>query len=125
MSLKQTRIENKKNEQGCPEDKYKEPSKPKDHKDGVPLFYTNCSSEYTWVTQRWSVSFYPEEWKYPLSLAQMCYKLQTLENVMKIHDKNSHTSMEGDALIDPKTHETVSHLPTALPLSCRAPHLHR
>ncbi|XP_065513199.1 uncharacterized protein C5orf34 homolog isoform X2 [Caloenas nicobarica] len=127
MSLKQTRIENKKNEQDCPEDKYREPTKPKDHKDGdgVPLFYTNCSSEYTWITQRWSVSFYPDEWKYPLSLALMCYNLQTVENVMKTHEKNSHTSMEGDVLIDPKTHETVSHLPTALPLNCRAPHLHR
>ncbi|KAK2521172.1 hypothetical protein Q9233_011162 [Columba guinea] len=127
MSLKQTRIENKKNEQGCSEDKYREPTKPKDYKDGdgVPLFYTNCSSEYTWVTQCWSVSFYPEEWKYPLSLALMCYNLQTVENVMKTCEENSHTSMEGDVLIYPKTHETVSHLPTALPLSCRAPHLHR
>ncbi|OPJ87171.1 hypothetical protein AV530_015521 [Patagioenas fasciata monilis] len=127
MPLKQTRIENKNNKQGCPEDKYREPTKPKDYKDrdGVPLFYTNCSSEYTWVTQCWSVSFYPEEWKYPLSLALMCYNLQTVENVMKTHEENSHTSMEGDVLIYPKTCETVSHLPTALPLSCRAPHLHR
>ncbi|XP_072716380.1 LOW QUALITY PROTEIN: uncharacterized protein C5orf34 homolog [Ciconia boyciana] len=127
MSLKQKRIENKKNEHGCAEGKYREPTKPKDKKgrDGVPLFYTNCSSEYTWVTQRWSVSSYPEEWKYPLSVALMCYNLHTVKNVAKTHEKNNHTSVEADVLIDPKTHETVSCLPTALPLSCRAPYLHR
>ncbi|KAF1470224.1 hypothetical protein FQV08_0001478, partial [Pygoscelis antarcticus] len=127
MSLKQMRIENKKNEHGCAEGKCREPTKAKDQKDrdGGPLFYTNCSSEYTWVTQHWSVSSYPEEWKYPLSLALMCYNLHTVKNVMKTCEKNSHTSIEADVLIDPKTHVTVSRLPTALPLSCRAPHLHR
>lgn len=127
MSLKQMRIENKKNEHSCAAGKYREPTKAKDQKDGDggPLFYTNCSSEYTWVTQRWSVSSYPEEWKYPLSLALMCYNLHTVKNVMKTCEKNSHTSIEADVLIDPETHVTVSCLPTALPLSCRAPHLHR
>ncbi|KAK4816668.1 hypothetical protein QYF61_019904 [Mycteria americana] len=122
MSLKQMKIGNKKNEHGCAE-----PTKPKDKKgrDGVPLFYTNCSSEYAWVTQRWSVSSYPEEWKYPLSVALMCYNLHTVKDVVKTCEKNNHTSVEADVLIDPETHETVSHLPTALPLSCRAPHLHR
>ncbi|CAN0339778.1 unnamed protein product [Bubo scandiacus] len=116
-SSKQTRIENNKNE----------PTKPKDQKgrDGVPLFHSNCSSEYTWVTQCWSVSSYPEEWKYPLSLALMCYNLHTVKNLRKTCEKNNHTSTEADVLIDSETHEAVSHLPTALPLSCRAPHLHR
>ncbi|KAM9262176.1 uncharacterized protein C5orf34 homolog [Morus bassanus] len=127
MSSKQMRIQNKKNEHGRAEGKYREPTKPKDQKgrDEAPLFYTNSSYEYTWVTQRWSVSSYPEEWKYPLSLALMCYNLHTVKNVMKTCEKNNDTSIEADLLIEPETHETVSRLPTALPLSCRAPHLHR
>ncbi|XP_009999466.1 PREDICTED: uncharacterized protein C5orf34 homolog [Chaetura pelagica] len=82
MSSKEIRIENKKNEHGCAEAKYREPTKPKDPKDrdGGPLFYTNCSSEYTWVTQRWSVSSYPDEWKYPLSLALMWTFCDFFEN---------------------------------------------
>ncbi|XP_009083328.1 PREDICTED: uncharacterized protein C5orf34 homolog, partial [Acanthisitta chloris] len=125
MPLKQTRIENKKSEHGCAEGKYREPTKLEDQGDGVPVFYTSCSSEYTWVTQRWSVSSCPEEWKYPLSLALMCSKLHTVKNVMKTYEENNHTSLESDVLTDPETHETVSRLPTALPLSCRASHLHR
>ncbi|XP_009949638.1 PREDICTED: uncharacterized protein C5orf34 homolog, partial [Leptosomus discolor] len=127
MSWKQTGIENKKNGHGCAEGQYREPTKPEDQKgrDGVPLFYANYSSEYTWVTQRWSVSSYPEEWKYPLSLALMCYNLHTVKNVMKTCEKSNHTPIEADVLVDPKTHEPVSLLPKALPLSCRAPHLHR
>ncbi|KAM6391717.1 uncharacterized protein C5orf34 homolog [Rhynochetos jubatus] len=124
MSLKETRVENKKNEPGCAKGQYREPTKPKEQ-DGVPLFYTTCSYEYTWVTQRWSVSSYPEEWKYPLSLALMCYSLHTVGNVTKTREKNDHTSVEADVSVDPGTHKTVSRLPTALPLSCRAPHLHR
>uniref|UniRef100_A0A8C0UZT4 DUF4524 domain-containing protein n=1 Tax=Cyanistes caeruleus TaxID=156563 RepID=A0A8C0UZT4_CYACU len=124
-SLKQ-RIQNR-NKHGCAEGKYREPTKPKDQSDGdeAPLFHTNCSSEYTWVTQRWTVSLCPEEWKYPLSLALKFCNLDTVENVMKTFEKNSCTTVEGDVLADPETHETVSCLPTALPLSCRAPHLHR
>ncbi|KFQ32524.1 Uncharacterized protein C5orf34, partial [Mesitornis unicolor] len=127
MSSKQMRLESKKNEHSCAEGKYSEPTKPKDQKDrdGVPLFYTNCSFEYTWVKQRWSVSSYPEEWKYPLSLALMCYNLHTVKSIKKTYEKNSHTSIEADVSVGPETHETVSRLPTALPLSCRAPHLHR
>lgn len=125
MSSKQMQVENKKNEH-CGA-KYREPTKPMDQKlrDGVPLSYTNCPSEYAWVTQRWSVSSYPEEWRYPLSLALTCYSLQTVKNVTKTWEKNNHTSVEADVLRDLEAHETVSRLPTALPLSCRAPHLHR
>ncbi|KAJ7427244.1 hypothetical protein WISP_08684 [Willisornis vidua] len=125
MSLKQTRVENK-NKYGCAEDKNRESIKPKDHgdRDGIPLFYSSCSYEYTWITQCWSVSSCPEEWKYPLSLALMCCNLDTVKTCRK----NNHTSAKADVLTnltDPETHETVSRLPTALPLSCRAPHLHR
>lgn len=125
MSSKQ-RTENM-NKGGCAEGKYREPTKSKDQGDGdgVPLFQRNYSSEYTWVTQRWTVSLCPEEWKYPLSLALKCRTLHTVENVMKEHEKNSCTPVESDILADPETYETVSSLPTALPLSCRAPHLHR
>ncbi|XP_061208169.1 uncharacterized protein C5orf34 homolog [Neopsephotus bourkii] len=127
MSLKQMRIEDKKNDQGCAEGKYRDPTNPEDQRDtdGVPLFYTNQSCEYMWVTQCWSISSYPEKWKYPLSLALMCYNLKTAKKVMETGEKKNHPSMETDVLIDPGTKETVSHLPTALPLSCRAPHLHR
>ncbi|XP_074022071.1 uncharacterized protein C5orf34 homolog [Numenius arquata] len=126
-SSKQMRTENEKNEHGCSEGEYREPTEPRDQKDrgGVPVFYTNCSSEYTWVMQRWSVSSYPEEWKYPLSLALTCYNLHTDKNAVKTCEKNNRTSIEADVLRDPGTHETVSRLPAALPLSCRAPHLHR
>ncbi|XP_066194689.1 uncharacterized protein C5orf34 homolog [Sylvia atricapilla] len=126
VSSEQRRIENR-NKRGCAEGKYSKPTKLKDQRDGdgVPLFYTNCSSEYTWVTQRWPVSLCPEEWKYPLSLALKCCNVHTVENVMKTYEKNSCTAVEGDVIADPETHETVSCLPAALPLSCRAPHLHR
>lgn len=124
VSSKQRRIENR-NKCGCAEGRSREPTKPKDQRDGVPLFHTNCSSEYTWVTQRWTVSLCPEEWKYPLSLALKCCNLHTVENVIKTYETNSCTAIEGDVLADHETHETVSCLPTALPLSCRAPHLHR
>ncbi|XP_040398023.1 uncharacterized protein C5orf34 homolog isoform X2 [Cygnus olor] len=127
MLSKQTRVENRKNEHGGAEGKYRETTKPKDQKDRdrVPLFCTNCSYEYAWVTQCWSVSSYPEEWKYPLSLALMCYNLHTVKTEMKTCEGNNHTSIGADVLIDPKACEAVSRLPAALPLSCRAPHLHR
>lgn len=127
MLSKQTRVENRKNEHGSAAGKYREPTKPKDQKDRdrVPMFCTNCSYEYAWVTQCWSVSSYPEEWKYPLSLALMCYNLHTVKTEMKTCEGNNHTSIGADVLIDPKACEAVSRLPAALPLSCRAPHLHR
>ncbi|XP_064032622.1 uncharacterized protein C5orf34 homolog isoform X1 [Pogoniulus pusillus] len=106
-------------------DKDRDPIKSADQKDRVPLLYTNGSCEYTWVTQHWSVSSYPEEWKYPLSLALMCYSSYAAKDVVKTHEQNNPTPVEAGALKDHKTHEAVSHLPTALPLSCRAPHLHR
>ncbi|KAF2976811.1 hypothetical protein EK904_014970 [Melospiza melodia maxima] len=126
VSSKQRRIENR-DKCSCAEGRHREPAKPKDQKDGdgVPLFHTSCSSEYTWVTQRWTVSLCPKEWKYPLSLALKCCKLHTVENVIKTYETNSCTVVEGDVLADFETYETVSCLPTALPLSCRAPHLHR
>ncbi|KAM6991458.1 uncharacterized protein C5orf34 homolog isoform 2-T2 [Passerculus sandwichensis] len=126
VSSKQKRIENR-NKCSCAEGRRREPAKPKDQKDGdgVPLFHTSCSSEYTWVTQRWTVSLCPEEWKYPLSLALKCCNLHTVENVIKTYETNSCTAVEGDVLADSERYETVSCLPTALPLSCRAPHLHR
>ncbi|XP_010148282.1 PREDICTED: uncharacterized protein C5orf34 homolog, partial [Eurypyga helias] len=123
-SLKETRAGSKQHERGCAEGQYREPARPREQ-DGVPLFYTACSYEYTWVTQRWSVSSYPEEWKYPLSLARMCHNLRAVGNVAETRKKNDRVSTEADVSVDPGTHKTVSRLPTALPLSCGAPHLHR
>ncbi|XP_042681894.1 uncharacterized protein C5orf34 homolog [Centrocercus urophasianus] len=127
VSSKQMRLDNKNNEDGHAEDKHREATKSNSQRDrdGVPLFYTNCSSEYTWVTQRWSVSSCPEEWKYPLSLALMCYSLHTVKNALKTCEEKNHTSAGADVSQDPKTYEAVSRLPAALPISCRAPHLHR
>ncbi|XP_015704143.1 uncharacterized protein C5orf34 homolog [Coturnix japonica] len=127
ISSKQMRNDYKNSEDGHTEGEYREATKPDNQGDrgGVPLFSTSCSSEYTWVTQRWSVSSCPEEWKYPLSLALMCYSLHTAKNILKTCDENNHASIGADVLTDPKAYEAVSRLPVALPISCRAPHLHR
>ncbi|OXB55645.1 hypothetical protein ASZ78_011145 [Callipepla squamata] len=127
MSSEQMRVGNKNNEHGHAEVKYRKATKPSNLRDrgGVPLFYTNSSSEYMWVTQRWSVSSCPEEWKYPLSLALMCYSLHTDENILKTCEENNRASTGADVLTDPRAYDAVSRLPAALPISCRAPHLHR
>ncbi|XP_065596033.1 uncharacterized protein C5orf34 homolog [Cyrtonyx montezumae] len=124
MSSEQMRAGNKNNEDGHAEVKYRKASKPS-NRGGVPLFYTNCSCEYMWVAQRWSVSSCPEEWKYPLSLALMCYSLHIDKNILKTCEENNNASSGADVLTDPKAYDTVSRLPAALPISCRAPHLHR
>ncbi|KAM8792971.1 LOW QUALITY PROTEIN: uncharacterized protein C5orf34 homolog [Eudromia elegans] len=127
MSSKQMRTETKKDECGRAAGKYREPTKPKDQKDRDEehSLLPSCSSEYTWVTQRCSVSSCPEEWKYPLSLALMYSKLFTYSSEMEACEENNHTSNKSDVLKNFKTYEPVSPLPTALPLSCSAPHLHR
>ncbi|KGL74409.1 Uncharacterized protein C5orf34, partial [Tinamus guttatus] len=127
MSSKQTRTETKKDECGGPASKYTEPTKPKDRKDRGegPSLLPSCSSEYTWVTQCCSVSSCPEEWKYPLSLALMCSKRFTLNSEMETCEENNQKSNRSNVLKNFEMYEPVSSLPTALPLSCSAPHLHR
>ncbi|CAM4669157.1 unnamed protein product [Lepidochelys kempii] len=133
MFPKQMRMENKKEERCWTVNKYRELDKSKDYlnqikgQDEAPLSLTCCSSEYMWVMQHWSVSSYPEEWKYPLSLALMFYQLHT-DNIHKTYVKNKCTrdrTVGSDVLKQSEKTKAVSHLPRALPLSCSAPHLHR
>nr|XP_048707017.1 uncharacterized protein C5orf34 homolog isoform X5 [Caretta caretta] len=133
MFPKQMRMENKKEERCWTVNKYRELDKSKDYlnqikgQDEAPLSLTCCSSEYMWVMQRWSVSSYPEEWKYPLSLALMFCQLHT-DNIHKTYVKNKCTrdrTVGSDVLKQSEKTKAVSHLPRALPLSCSAPHLHR
>ncbi|XP_043932833.1 uncharacterized protein C5orf34 homolog isoform X2 [Protopterus annectens] len=80
----------------------------------------NSAVEYVTVVQHHSVSFCPEEWKYPLFLAlhpnHVDKAVKTNENECK---KNSQ-----DVLKEVK-HDRTTLLPDPLPLNCRAPHLHR
>ncbi|KAM9138186.1 uncharacterized protein C5orf34 homolog isoform 3-T3 [Pangshura tecta] len=130
---KQMRMENKKEEHCWTINKCRGLDKSKDclnqrkGQDEAPLSLTCCSSEYVWVMQRWSVSSYPEEWKYPLSLALMFYQLHT-DNICKTYVENKCTrngTAGSDVLKETEKTKAVSHLPRALPLSCSAPHLHR
>ncbi|XP_074852064.1 uncharacterized protein C5orf34 homolog [Carettochelys insculpta] len=130
MFTKQMRIDNKNEDWTI--NKYRELDKSKDYsnqingQDEAPLS-TCCSSEHVWVTQRWSVSLCPEEWKYPLSLALMFYQLPTY-NMHRTYAENLCAMKEtGGSVIlkESEKSKAVSHLPKALPLSCSAPHLHR
>ncbi|XP_032636715.1 uncharacterized protein C5orf34 homolog isoform X1 [Chelonoidis abingdonii] len=133
MFPKQMRMENKKEEHCWTINKCRELDKSKDclnqlkRQDEAPLSLTRCSSEYVWVMQRWSVSSYPEEWKYPLSLALVFYQSHT-DNICKTYVENKCTrngTAGSDVLKETEKTKAVSHLPRALPLSCSAPHLHR
>ncbi|XP_067401697.1 uncharacterized protein C5orf34 homolog [Emydura macquarii macquarii] len=133
MFPKQIRMENKKDEHCWTTNKYRELNKSKDYlhqiegKDETPLSLKCCSFEYVWVTQHWSVSSYPEEWKYPLSLALMFYQLHT-DNIGKTYAENKCTgnrTEESDVLKESEKSKAVSHVLKALPLGCSAPHLHR
>ncbi|XP_050802922.1 uncharacterized protein C5orf34 homolog isoform X3 [Gopherus flavomarginatus] len=133
MFPKQMRMENKKEENCWAINKCRELDKSKDYlnqlkgQDETPLSLTRCSSEYVWVMQRWSVFSYPEEWKYPLSLALMFYQSHT-DNICKTYVENKCTrngTAGSDVLKETEKTKVVSHLPRALPLSCSAPHLHR
>nr|XP_005282249.1 uncharacterized protein C5orf34 homolog isoform X3 [Chrysemys picta bellii]XP_005282250.1 uncharacterized protein C5orf34 homolog isoform X3 [Chrysemys picta bellii] len=133
MFPKQMRMENKKEEHCWTINKCRELDKSKSYlnqikgQDEAPLSLTCCSSEYVWVMQRWSVSSYPEEWKYPLSLALIFYQLH-IDNLCKTYVENKCTrngTAGSDVLKESEKTKAVSHLPRALPLSCSAPHLHR
>nr|XP_020639229.1 uncharacterized protein C5orf34 homolog isoform X3 [Pogona vitticeps] len=92
-------------------------------KDETLAPFETCSSEYSWVTQQMPVSSCPEEWKYPLSLALMFHQSHSYATES---DKSNKTS-ESIALGISECEESVAvtPLPSALPLSCQAPYLHR
>ncbi|XP_008101028.2 uncharacterized protein C5orf34 homolog [Anolis carolinensis] len=82
--------------------------------DGISGAFQNSSSEYCRVTQHMSVSSCPREWESPLSLAFMfCQSTQSEEA-----NKDSDASKWDIS-------RAVTCLPSALPLSCHAPYLHR
>uniref|UniRef100_A0A7M4FGP1 Chromosome 5 open reading frame 34 n=1 Tax=Crocodylus porosus TaxID=8502 RepID=A0A7M4FGP1_CROPO len=97
-------------------------------RDEANLSLTSCFSDYVWVTQHWSVSSYPEEWKYPLSLALTFYRLRADSLPSKTHEQDKYSqnkTVESELLKESENCKAISHLPEALPLSCTAPHLHR
>ncbi|XP_019373442.1 PREDICTED: uncharacterized protein C5orf34 homolog [Gavialis gangeticus] len=97
-------------------------------RDEANLSLTSCYSDYVWVTQHWSVSSYPEEWKYPLSLALTFYQLRADSLPSKTHEQDKYSqnkTVESELLKESENCKAISHLPEALPLGCTAPHLHR
>ncbi|XP_042305992.1 uncharacterized protein C5orf34 homolog isoform X2 [Sceloporus undulatus] len=77
------------------------------------------SSEYCRITQHMSVSSCPKEWKYPLSLAFKFYQSAQSNKANEDDGNIGHDCSEWDMS------KAVTYLPSALPLSCHAPYLHR
>ncbi|XP_073933624.1 uncharacterized protein C5orf34 homolog isoform X2 [Castor canadensis] len=88
----------------------------------LPLPDIKHTCVYTWVTQHWSVTSCPEEWKYPLSLA--LYLHNKASNMSKI-DADITMSRVLTSDVSKERRQEVSVLPRALLLSCPAPNLHR
>uniref|UniRef100_A0A8D2IS03 Chromosome 5 open reading frame 34 n=1 Tax=Varanus komodoensis TaxID=61221 RepID=A0A8D2IS03_VARKO len=86
--------------------------------------HENCSSEYSKVIQHMSVSSCPEEWKYPLSLAFMFYQLHACNRAEADEGNQKSEDMQLDAS-QCEMSKAITCLPSALPLSCHAPYLHR
>ncbi|XP_070792008.1 uncharacterized protein C5orf34 homolog [Pituophis catenifer annectens] len=80
--------------------------------------------EYCRVIQHISVSSCPEEWRYPLSLALRIYQSHS-RNEVGSNGKNEDDSLSLDLANECRMADTVTCLPSALPLSCHAPFLHR
>lgn len=86
--------------------------------DRVSWSFQSCSSEYSVVTQHMSVSCLPEEWKYPFSLASTFF--QSLATEQKGSKDGGNVGQ-----VECKKSRMVTCLPSALPLNCCAPYLHR
>ncbi|XP_063151758.1 uncharacterized protein C5orf34 homolog [Candoia aspera] len=83
------------------------------------------SFEYSRVIQHISVSSCPEEWKYPLSLALRVNQLFSGNEVGSHKGKNEDDGVGLDIPNEYRMASVVTCLPSALPLSCHAPFLHR
>ncbi|ETE73535.1 putative protein C5orf34, partial [Ophiophagus hannah] len=81
--------------------------------------------EYCRVIQHISVSSCPEEWKYPLSLALRIHQSLGGNEVGSNKGKNEDDCVSLDLANECRMADTVTCLPSALPLSCHAPFLHR
>ncbi|XP_078240573.1 uncharacterized protein C5orf34 homolog isoform X1 [Pogona vitticeps] len=92
-------------------------------KDETLAPFETCSSEYSWVTQQMPVSSCPEEWKYPLSLALMFHQSHSYATESDKSNKTSKSIALGISECEESV--AVTPLPSALPLSCQAPYLHR
>ncbi|XP_077203189.1 uncharacterized protein C5orf34 homolog isoform X2 [Paroedura picta] len=91
-------------------------------KDGIYEPLWSCSNEYCRVTQHFSVSSCPEEWKYPLSLAFMFY--HTCASNESDEGSKDHGVGAPEIPLECENSRTVSCLPLALPLSCDVPYFH-
>ncbi|XP_069077621.1 uncharacterized protein C5orf34 homolog isoform X1 [Pleurodeles waltl] len=91
--------------------------------DMSPKPFTKNALQCTWVVQQFSVSSYPEEWKYPLSLAFSYYSSQ-IANETEL-GRNNDRNMECASLEQYGKERKISVLPKALPIVCDALHLHR
>ncbi|XP_032070499.1 uncharacterized protein C5orf34 homolog [Thamnophis elegans] len=81
--------------------------------------------EYCRVIQHISVSSCPEEWKYPLSLALRIHQSHSGNEAGSNKGKNEKDCPSLDLANECRMADTVTCLPSALPLSCHAPFLHR
>ncbi|XP_026522253.1 uncharacterized protein C5orf34 homolog [Notechis scutatus] len=81
--------------------------------------------EYCRIIQHISVSSCPEEWKYPLSLALRIHQSLGGNEVGSSKGKNEDDCVSLDLANEYRMTDTVTTLPSALPLSCHAPFLHR
>lgn len=94
-------------------------------KDKISQFSQKSLFEYCRVIQHISVSSCPEEWKYPLSLALRINQSHSGNEVGSNKGKNEVDSLSLDLTNECRMADTVTCLPSALPLSCHAPFLHR
>ncbi|XP_078531163.1 uncharacterized protein C5orf34 homolog [Lissotriton helveticus] len=85
--------------------------------------FTKDALQCTRVVQQFSVSSYPEEWKYPLSLAFKYYNTHIVNKTEVSY--NNDRNMESASLKEYGKERTISVLPKALPIVCDALHLHR
>ncbi|XP_054843143.1 uncharacterized protein C5orf34 homolog [Eublepharis macularius] len=106
------------------ESKFENCSSPTCEKDEVSGPFQHCLFEYYQVTQRFSVSSCPEEWKYPLSLAFMFYQLHAGNVAEPEEGSRDHTTGGLEISLESENFRTVTCLPLALPLSCEAPYFH-
>ncbi|XP_060092007.1 uncharacterized protein C5orf34 homolog isoform X2 [Heteronotia binoei] len=91
-------------------------------KDEIDKPFQHCLYEYCRVTQHLSVSSYPKEWKYPLSLAFMFYRTCASNEPDK--GSRDHRFGGSEVSLECENSRAIICLPLALPLSCAAPYLH-
>ncbi|MEE6458137.1 hypothetical protein FKM82_000187, partial [Ascaphus truei] len=84
--------------------------------------FTKHAFHYTWLTRRCSVSSCPEVFRYPMALA-LDFHVKSAAACEK--NPGTETDPKTGLVLEHDKNGTVSVLPKALLLSCRANHLHR